>query len=288
MNEALDTLCYLQEQTSFEEDYAGKFGYEVHDLGSRLYVDFDAVLQSFGDKNRNGRAYDADNIWDCICTDDYIQSMLQCNSWLGERDHPSAELTGQELTLNRISNPQLGNTSHYIRSPRLTPDKTLLEAKIQTDSSTDAGMEMAIKIIDGKMIPCFSARVLGALQKRVGIPVVHVRKLITYDWVLYPSHKQAMAKIQQPIMEAATLLATAAACKMIMLPELAKMAMNNDEGMKWLCESFELTENDLLGVTETGNSVMIQENGQNVYLQPITDARVRSKTKSMVADWLHQ
>lgn len=288
MNEALDTLCYLQEQTSFEEDYAGKFGYEVHDLGSRLYVDFDAVLQSFGDKNRNGRAYDADNIWDCICTDDYIQSMLQCNSWLGERDHPSAELTGQELTLNRISNPQLGNTSHYIRSPRLTPDKTLLEAKIQTDSSTDAGMEMAIKIIDGKMIPCFSARVLGALQKRVGIPVVHVRKLITYDWVLYPSHKQAMAKIQQPIMEAATLLATAAACKMIMLPELAKMAMNNDEGMKWLCESFELTENDLLGVTETGNSVMIQEKGQNVYLQPITDARVRSKTKSMVADWLHQ
>ena len=288
MNEALDTLCYLQEQTSFEEDYAGKFGYEVHDLGSRLYVDFDAVLQSFGDKNRNGRAYDADNIWDCICTDDYIQSMLQCNSWLGERDHPSAELTGQELTLNRISNPQLGNTSHYIRSPRLTPDKTLLEAKIQTDSSTDAGTEMAIKIIDGKMIPCFSARVLGALQKRVGIPVVHVRKLITYDWVLYPSHKQAMAKIQQPIMEAATLLATAAACKMIMLPELAKMAMNNDEGMKWLCESFELTENDLLGVTETGNSVMIQEKGQNVYLQPITDARVRSKTQSMVADWLHQ
>ena len=36
MNHALDTLCYLQEQTSFAEDYADKFGYEVHDMGSRF------------------------------------------------------------------------------------------------------------------------------------------------------------------------------------------------------------------------------------------------------------
>ena len=287
MNAALDTLCYIQEQTSFVEDYSGNFGYEVHDMGGRFYVTFPAILQSFGDINRNGRSYDADNIWTCISTDDYIQSMLKCNSWLGERDHPAAELMGQELTLNRISNPALGNTSHYIRSPKLTPDKRLLQANIQTDSSTDAGNEMAIKIVDGKMIPCFSARVLGALQKKQGLPCVNVRKLITYDWVLFPSHRQSRGLLNQPIQESVSAMESAVAgLKILYLHELAKMAAENDKEVQWLCESFNITEEDLLGVTATGNSAVLTENG-NIYVQPITDAKIRSKTQSMVRDWLN-
>lgn len=43
-----------------------------------------------GVMNRNHRSYDQANIWDCIQHDDYIQSMLRQNSWIGEIDHPSA------------------------------------------------------------------------------------------------------------------------------------------------------------------------------------------------------
>ena len=69
--------------------------------------------------NRNHRSYDQANIWDCIQHDDYIQSMLRQNSWIGEIDHPSAKVKGEELTISRISNPDMERSSHYIRKPRM-------------------------------------------------------------------------------------------------------------------------------------------------------------------------
>ncbi len=280
-----ETFCYIQEQTSFDDDYINGFGYEIHDKGSRFYITFPAILQSFGVKNRNGREYDSGNIWSCIESDDYIQSMLRQNSWMGEIDHPAAEKKGEDLTMQRIANPNPRFTSHYIRSPRLNGN--LLEANIQTDSSNENGMNMAIKIVDGKIIPCFSARVLGSLQNRGGRAVVFVRKLITYDWVLYPSHPEAMAKIKQPVMESVEEASKLAGVKIIMFPELAKMAANSSKETEFLCESFGLTIDDVIGVTETGNSVVIQENA-NVYIQPLTDKTIRAKTKSAITDWLHR
>ena len=282
--EALDTLCYIQEQTSYMEDYGNDFGYEVHDKGNRFYVTFNAVLQSFGRKNRNGREYDAENIMNKINTDDYIQSMLRQNSWMGEIDHPAPEKEGEELTMQRIANPNMKLTSHYIRRPTL--NGTLLEAGIQTDSSNKHGMNMAIKIVDGKIIPCFSARVLGALQNRNGRAVVFVRKLITYDWVLYPSHPEAMAKINQPIQESVDIFTKHTGCKIIQFPELARMAANSSKETEWLCESFGLTIDAVTGLTETGSGIVIQESN-NVYVQPITDKSIRKRTQSMLTDWLN-
>lgn len=283
-NNDLSAFCYIQEQTSTPEDYNGSFGYEVHDKGSRFYVTFDSVLQSFGIKNRNQREYDLNNVWNCIQTDDYILSMLKQNSWVGEIDHPAAIKKGEELTMQRIANPDPKMSSHYIRKPRINGN--LLEATIQTDSSNEHGMNMAIKIVDGKIIPCFSARVLGALKNVSGRPVVFVNKLITYDWVLYPSHREAMAKIKQPIMESVNAAAKYAGAKIIFLKELAQMAANNSKETEWLCESFGLTIDDVIGVTNTGNSVVIQENS-NVYIQPISDKVIRQRTQNVVKDWLN-
>lgn len=281
----LDTFCYIREQTSFTEDYADNFGYQVHDKGGRFYVTFDAVLQSFGVKNRNKREYDASNIMERIQNDDYIQSMLRQNSWMGEIDHPAPTNQGEELTMQRIANPDMKLTSHYIRRPTLRGN--LLEGRIQTDSSNPNGMNMAIKIVDGKIIPCFSARVLGALQNRNGRPVVFVRKLITYDWVLYPSHPEAMGKINQPMVESVNEAADLAGCTIIFFPELAKMAAASSRETNWLCESFGLTMDDVVGVTSTGNSVVVTE-GANTYIQPIRDKFIRAKTQSTLRDWLNR
>lgn len=281
----LSAYCYIQEQTSYPEDYANNFGYEVHDKGSRFYLTFRAILQSFETLNRNRRMYLSGNIMDKINNDDYIQSMLRQNSWVGEIDHPAPIFAGQELTMARISNPDMKLSSHFIRLPKLIGN--LLEARIQTDSSNPNGMNMAIKIVDGKIIPAFSARVLGQLLNQLGRPVVDVRKLITYDWVLYPSHKEALAKITQPITEAVNSLNEWTGTKILFLNELARMAAHSSKETEWLCESFGLNINDVIGVTETGNSVVIQEN-KNVYIQPLSDKRIRAKTKSTVIDWLKQ
>ena len=280
----LNTLCYLNEQTSFQEDYKTEFGYEVFDKGNRMYLIFEAVLQSFGVRNRNGREYDAKNIMDKIENDEYINDQLKKNCWMGEIDHPSAQCQGSELTMQRIANPCIEKTSHYIRRPKLNGN--LLEAKIQTDSSTDAGMNMAIKIVDGKIVPCFSARVLGALENRNGRPVVNVRKLITYDWVLYPSHREAEARINQPLQESAASFGTELNGRLIYFPQLAQMAAKSSKETEMLCESFGLDISDVTGVTNTGNSIVIQEN-KNIYIQPLTSSNLRKNTRSLLTDWLN-
>ena len=277
----LDALCYINEQSSFPEDYCKEFGYEVHERDhGRYFLTYDAILQSFGVMNRNHRMYEAQNIMNCINTDEQIQTYLKNNNWQGEMDHPAAEKVGEELTMQRIANPNPGNTSHYIRSPRL--EGNLLVAHIQTDNSTEAGRIMAIKILDGKIIPCFSARVLGALNNQAGKPVVNVKKLITFDWVMYPSHREAEAKIKQPHMESVKAIEEFTGT-IIFLPELAQMAAANSKEANWLCESFGLSMNDIVGVTATGNSVVITENA-NTYVQPISDKIVRAKTKSVLND----
>lgn len=281
----LDTLCYIREQTSFPEDYGDNFGYKVHERGDRFYLTFPAILQSFGVQNRNGREYDQNNIWTQIQTDDYIQSMLRQNSWMGEEDHPAPEYEGQKMTTQRIGNPHLGKTSHYIRKPRMVGN--LLEADIQTDSGTKQGMNMAIKIVDGKIVPCFSARVFGSLQNRSGRPLVIVKKLICYDWVLYPSHAEAMAKITQPVMESVDEAAKYANCTIIFLNELARMAAASVSETEYLCEAFNLSLEDVVGLTDTGNSV-VMENSGNVFIQPISDKQVRARTQSIVRDWLNR
>jgi len=281
----LDTLAYISEQTSYPSDYKTPFGYTVHDRGNRFYLTFDAILQSFGVMNRNKRMYEAANVWERINNDEYIQTQLKQNSWMGEIDHPSPQYAGQELAMNRIANPNSERTSHYIRRPRLNGN--LLEASIQTDSSNEHGMNMAIKMVDGQIVPCFSARVLGELQNKNGQPVVNVRRLVTFDWVLYPSHAEATAKINQPIAESAGVIENEIGSKILYFKELAQMAAKNSDDAKWLCESFQLPIDAVVGVTSTGNSVVVQEN-KNTFVVPIMDKQIRYKTNQMLNDWLRR
>lgn len=282
--EDLKTYCYIQEQTSWPEDYIKKFGFEYHEMGNRFFLTFPAVLQSFDVLNRNRRIYRAENIMERIQNDEYIQSMLRQNSWMGEIDHPASEYAGSELSMNRIANPDPKMTSHFKRKPRLNGN--LLEADIQTDSSNENGMNMAIKIVDGKIVPAFSARVLGDLQNRSGKPVVNVRKLICYDWVLFPSHPEALGKITQPMLESADKRVEDVNTKIIFLEHLAKAAANSNAETEWLCESFGLTIDAIKGFTPDGKLV-IQENATNVYHQPISDKHIRERTKKSIADWLN-
>ena len=283
MNKKLSSLCYVAEQTSFKEDYNEKFGFELHDRGNRFYIVFEGILQSFGVLNRNGRMYDADNIMNCIQNDPYIIAMLAQNSWMGELEHPTAIYENQNLSLARLAAVFPANTSHFIRKPRL--EGNLLKATIQTDSSNQNGMNMAIKIVDGKVIPGFSARVLGELKTKNGKPFVEVKKLITYDYVLFPSHKEALGNVNKPFAESVKTVEKAMNGSIIFFEELAKDAAKNSEDAQILCESFGLSNDDIIGLTSTGNSVVLKEN-KNIYVCPITNEMARAKTKANLNDWL--
>ena len=277
----LNTLCYIKEEGYPELNT--NVGYKVHDKGNRFFLTFNATLQSFDVENRNKRYYEASNIMDRINNDEYIQDQLSRNCWIGELDHPAAVIVGQDLTSNRIGNPDPTRSSHFIRKPWLSGN--LLKAPIQTDSSNECGMNMAIKMVDGHMVPGFSARVLGELVNRNGRPTVHVKRLVTYDSVFFPSHKEALGDVPAtPVEESAKLLTDN---RIVFLTELARMAANNSKETEWLCESFGVDINSVVGLTETGNSIVIKED-QNVYIQPISDKIIRQRTKNIITDYFNQ
>lgn len=279
----LDPLMFIREQVSGPNDYSTPFGYKVHERNNRFFLTFDAVLQSFGIKNRNQRCYDAQNIMERIENDPYIQTMLKQNSWIGELNHPYTKLAGEELSSERLANPDPDRSSHFVRAPRLNGN--LLEAHIQTDSSNEYGMNFAIKIVDGKIIPAFSARAIGTLKNLNGKPTVIVKKLICYDAVLYPSHAEAVGKITQHLNESINSIENYTCSRVIPTKELAEFVVKNSDESKFLMESFSLTDDDIIGVTETGNSVVLKENA-SVIVQPIKDSTIRNRTRSLLKDWM--
>lgn len=178
-------LMYLAEQTS-PDDYKVKNLNIIEKLGA-VWATFDAILHSFDVMNRNRRMYDGKNVWYCITSSDRIQDNLRKKGWFGEQDHPGQDYTSMALTAERVQKIHMPNRSHAIINPHIS--KNLLVSTIET-ASTEAGIGMAKELVRG-FIPSFSCRSIAIMKERNGKPYVEVKKIITYDWVLYPSHREA-------------------------------------------------------------------------------------------------
>ena len=178
-------FMYIAEQVSPEDNDLKNFKYD--NKAGVLFAQFDTILQTFSDLNRNKRAYIANNVADRLKTE-RILDMLKHNAWYGEMDHPTQETDNAKLTPERIKAIWMPNRSHKIMNPSVNGN--ILTATIQTASGTEAGRGMAMEVIQG-LIPCFSCRAIATLQNINGTPTVIVRFIVTYDWVLYPSHKEA-------------------------------------------------------------------------------------------------
>lgn len=178
-------LVYLAEQTS-PDDYKVQNLNIVEKLGA-IWASFEAILHSFDILNRNRRMYDGKNVWYRIQSSDRIQDNLRKHGWFGEQDHPGQDYSNMALTAERVQKIHMPNRSHAIINPHLS--KNLLVSTIET-AGTEAGLGMARELVRG-LIPSFSCRSIAIMKERNGKPYVEVKKIITYDWVLYPSHREA-------------------------------------------------------------------------------------------------
>lgn len=252
---------------------------DVHDKHGIFYVSFDANLHSFGVMNRNNRMYLADNVWECITKSEKIQSWLADNAWFGEMNHPTQYFKSQELTPARLQDPAMENRSHKILRPRLVGN--LLQAHIETASGTDVGVGFAKEIIQG-LKPAFSCRAVAVMEMINGKPVVVIRRLITYDWVLYPSHKEAHIISEPKLVEkCATVFKESAEDDynpdfLISLRDVLENVGETDPNTATIMESFNLSYDDLLGFDNTHDHVIIKDNDNRIYanIDPNTKRRV--------------
>lgn len=164
---------------------------KVFDKNSLMYVRFDTTFQSFNVRNRNGRIYMGSAMVPSLNAE-HILELEKKNSWLGEAGHPHSDDMKRILTID----PKL--TSHRIVSH--TVDNNFCRGTVETLDDGGYGTKMTKSILQG-MEPAFSLRALAPITKRGdGTQLVQGKAhVVTYDWVILPSHKDAYRDESKPI-----------------------------------------------------------------------------------------
>jgi len=163
---------------------------QFFDKNNLFYVRFNATLQDFNVKNRNGRIYMGSAMIPSLNAE-HILELQKNGSWFGEAGHPMSDDIKRILTID----PKL--ISHRIVSHTVNNYKCT--GTIET-MDTEFGRQMTKSILQG-MNPAFSLRALAPLVKKPdGTAVVQTKcHAVCYDWVILPSHKTAYRDQSSPI-----------------------------------------------------------------------------------------
>lgn len=246
-----ETCCFIQEQP--QESEIDPRGFELfRSIKGEPYIRFPATLQTYGVTNRMQRRYDANNVISVINNDERIQTLKRQNKWRGELNHPNPDIKGTQLSDIRMTIPQQDRTSHFIANDHLEGNR--LRATITTHAETKCGHICTSEVVDHGSVPSFSVRVLGTLIPNAPIsqPNIRVNRFITADWVDFPSHPNADGDIRARIMECANVYNLSA---------LAKYACEKSENMQVVCESFEISPEEIRGMTNNAEVIVEQVNG---------------------------
>lgn len=189
MNYYEPIAMYVMEQVS--EPCKPKNLVRCNDNGL-FYISFEAVIQSLDVYNRNRRLYTKDAILGSLAAD-HITELIENKTWCGEAGHPNSTDPKRIVTID----PKL--VSHKIVQYWNTGN--LLNAKIETiDDVNGFGRKMTNFILQGGE-PAFSLRALCPLLKNSdGTAICNkTGHIVTYDWVILPSHKEAYRDKSKPI-----------------------------------------------------------------------------------------
>lgn len=270
-------FVFIEEMTSPDENIVKNF--DVTDKNGIFFVDFETCLHSFDVMNRNSRMYRAKNIQDCLNTE-RIQSYLAHGGWFGEMNHPTPEYKDRPLSPERIQDIKMDNTSHKMLNPHITGN--MLVSRVQSDSGTSAGMNLARKMVQG-FIPGFSCRAIATMMLENGKPVVIVRKIITYDWVLYQSHREAeqitstptkfVSKFANCVQDVKERVENTAKDVMIPLKEILESVGRTDVNAQLIMESFDLSTDSLVGFSAGNRHLIMKDVNNMIYCNIDHDSR---------------
>ena len=203
-----------------------------------FYIRFDTILQSLDCENRNHRNYNGDALVKGLSTPE-ISELIANNKWKGERDHPITK------DIQRIASVLSKYTSHRI--VKWWRDGNLIRGTIETLDDGLHGTALTKNVLQVEN-PSFSLRALAVLEKKGNVTFVNrPPRVITYDEVNLPSHKEAYADpkktkilsdgINQRVYESVNVVNGAIA---IEAADIKDMLMRKSDNLKVVCESFDI------------------------------------------------
>lgn len=143
-------------------------------------VEFDTNLQDADSTNRNRRYYAREQLFPQL-TSTRTSELLRTRNLFGESGHP----TSKDINVQQTVNPN--NRNHLILG--LWADNMMVRGRIRA-AATRVGDDFHRTIVDGT-VPAFSLRALGSIENTKNGAEVRNLKLITYDFVIFPSHASA-------------------------------------------------------------------------------------------------
>lgn len=169
------------------------------------FVRFESCIQSFGKRNRNKRLWMSKWLKEMLQAEHIIEE-LDKGTLAGESGHP-VPATGN-VTLQRIVTIDPNNISHRFMKFDWKANDSLLYAVVETldDGAGGPGYKFMRHILQG-LQPAFSLRSVVPQRKNPdgSIDVVGAGRLVTYDRVIGPSHKEAYMNKEVPVENVQTL-----------------------------------------------------------------------------------
>ena len=156
------------------------------DKNDRTRVTGMGTLQTGNEKNRNGRIYRTDDLEKEIAATRQ-QEILAAKQRFGEAGHPIGA-DASSLVRQQTIDP----TKICVRYLNLWMEGDNVMGTFQ--GTNNALGEAFDKDLRQGVLPAFSLRALGTISSTPQGAVVENLKMITYDYVIYPSHPHAYTK----------------------------------------------------------------------------------------------
>ena len=156
------------------------------DKNDRTRVTGMGILQTGNEKNRNGRIYRTEDLAKEIAAPRQ-QELLAAKQMCGEAGHPIGA-DASSLVRQQTIDP----TKICVRYLKLWMEGDNVMGTFQ--GTNNALGEAFDKDLRQGVLPAFSLRALGTISSTPQGAVVENLKMITYDYVIYPSHPHAYTK----------------------------------------------------------------------------------------------
>lgn len=151
---------------------------QIGDVNGRAKIE--TILQDGNVLNRNQRFYDTKDL-EAEIKAPRTQELISTGNMFGEAGHPMSK----DVSRQQVIDPR--NLSHLIT--KLWVSGNDIKAHV-VGSATRVGEDFNNLVMSGTL-PSFSLRALGVIKNTSRGAEVKNLKIITWDWVVYPSHKRA-------------------------------------------------------------------------------------------------
>lgn len=139
-------------------------------------------IQDLENENRNGRIYTKEEMEPEVYSDRIQKELIPTGNMRGHDGHPSS----QDLAVQSVIDPKLCS----VQFDKIWIEGNIIHANFH-GTNNELGRAFNLDLLEGCK-PSFSLRALGSIDRsRNGKCYVRNPRIVTWDRVIYPSHKMA-------------------------------------------------------------------------------------------------